>query len=68
MPEEAYYMLKEVAAFYKMGMGAYMQSLLIPAFDQAYKESLTLQRIAKTREKAKDEISDRDDVPRRTHF
>lgn len=61
-------MLKELAAFYKVGMGAYMQSLLVPAFDQAYKESLTLQRIANNREKAKNEISDRDDVPRRTHF
>jgi len=61
-------MLKEIATFYKVGMGAYMQSLLTPAFDQAYKESLTLQRIAKTREKAKNEIQDRDDVPRRTHF
>ena len=61
-------MLKEVASFYKVGMGAYMHSLLVPAFDQAYKESLTLQRIAKTREKAKDEISNRDDVPRRTNF
>ena len=63
-----YFMLKEIATFYKVGMGAYMQSLLAPAFDQAYKESLTLQRIAKTREKAKNEISDRDDVSRRTHF
>ena len=66
--EEAYFMLKELAAFYKVGMGAYMQSLLIPAFDHAYEESLTLQRIAKTRQKAKDEIPDPDDVPRRTHF
>jgi hypothetical protein len=61
-------MLKEMAAFYKVGMGAFMQSLLTPAFDKAYQESLTLQRIAKTREKAKDEIQNRDDVPRRTHF
>ena len=68
LPEDAYFMLKEIATFYKVGMGAYMQSLLVPAFDQAYKESLTLQRIAKTREKAKNEIPDRDDVPRRTHF
>ena len=68
VPEEAYYMLKEVAAFYKMGMGAYLHCLLIPVFDIAYEESLTLQRIAKTREKAKDEISNRDDIPRRTHF
>jgi hypothetical protein len=68
LPEEAYYMLKEVAAFYKVGMGAYMQGLLKTAFDHAYKESLTLQRIDNNRKKAKDEIPDRDDVPRRTHF
>jgi hypothetical protein len=72
MPEEAYYMLKEVAAFYKVGMGNYMYSIILPAFDHAYQESLTLQRIAANKEKAKqkaqDEISDRDDVPRRTHF
>ena len=61
-------MLKELSTFYKVGMGAYMAELLQPAFDQAYKESLTLQRIAKNREKAKNEIPDRDDVPRRTHF
>jgi hypothetical protein len=68
LPEDAYYMLKEMAAFYKVGMGAYMQSLLVPAFDKAYQESLTLQRIAKTREKAKNETQDRNDIPRRTHF
>jgi hypothetical protein len=72
MPEEAYYMLKEVAAFYKVGMGNYMYSIILPAFDHAYQESLTLQRIAANKEKAKqkaqDEIPDRDDVPRRTHF
>ena len=68
VPEEAYYMLKEVAAFYKVGMGNYLYSLILPAFDHAYKESLTLQRIDNNRKKAKDEIPDRDDVPRRTHF
>jgi hypothetical protein len=68
MPEEAYYMLKEVAAFYKVGMGNYMYSIILPAFDHAYQESLTLQRIAANKKKAKDEIPDRDDVPRRTHF
>lgn len=68
LQENSYFMLKELAAFYKVGMGAYMGSLLKPAFEQAYKESLTLQRIANNREKAKDEIQDRDDVPRRTHF
>ena len=68
MPEEAYYMLKEVAAFYKVGMGFYMQSIVIPAFDHAYQESLTLQRIDANKRKAKDEIPSRDVVPRRTHF
>jgi hypothetical protein len=68
MPEEAYYMLKEVAALYKVGMGNYMYSIILPAFDHAYQESLTLQRIAANKKKAKDEIPDRDDVPRRTHF
>jgi hypothetical protein len=68
VPEDAYYMLKELSAFYKVGMGAYVAALLKPAFDQAYKESLTLQRIANNREKAKNETQDRDDVPRRTHF
>jgi hypothetical protein len=72
VPEEAYYMLKEVAAFYKVGMGNYLYSIILPAFDHAYEESLTLQRIAANKEKAKqkaqDEISNRDDVPRRTHF
>ena len=72
LPEEAYYMLKEVAAFYKVGMGNYMYSIILPAFDHAYQESLTLQRIAankeKAKQKAKDEIPNRDDVPRRTHF
>jgi hypothetical protein len=68
LPEEAYYMLKEVASFYKIGMGSYMYSIIIPAFDHAYQESLTLQRIAANKKKAKDEIPNRDDAPRRTHF
>lgn len=68
LPEEAYYMLKELAAFYKVGMGNYMYSIILPAFDHAYQESLTLQRIAANKQKAKDEIQNRDDVPRRTHF
>lgn len=68
VPEEAYYMLKEVAAFYKVGMGSYMYSIIIPAFDHAYQESLTLQRIAANKKKAQDEIPDRDVTPRRTHF
>ena len=68
LPEEAYYMLKEIAAFYKVGMGNYMHSIILPAFDYAYEQSLTLQRIDANKKKAKDEIPDRDDVPRRTHF
>ncbi len=72
VPEDAYHMLKEVAAFYEVGMGNYMYSLILPAFHHAYEESLTLQRIAENKEKAKqkapDEIPNRDDVPRRTHF
>ena len=68
LPEEAYYMVKELSTFYKVGMGAYVHSLLVPAFKQAYEESLTLQRIDTNRKKDKDEIQDRDDVPRRTHF
>jgi len=68
LPEEAYYMLKELAAFYKVGMGNYMYSIILPAFEHAYQESLTLQRIAANKQKAKDEIQNRDDVPRRTHF
>lgn len=68
VPEDAYYMLKEMSAFYKVGMGAFLAGLLKPAFEKATEESLTLERIAKNREKAKDEIQDRDDVPRRTHF
>ena len=72
VPEDAYHMLKEVAAFYEVGMGNYMYSLILPAFHHAYEESLTLQRIAENKEKAKqkapDEIPNRDGVPRRTHF
>jgi len=72
VPEDAYHMLKEVAAFYEVGMGNYMYSLILPAFHHAYDESLTLQRIAENKEKAKqkapDEIPNRDGVPRRTHF
>ena len=72
MPEEAYFMLKEVATFYEVGMGNYMYSLILPAFHHAYEESLTLQRIAANKEKAKqkapDDIPNRDGVPRRTHF
>lgn len=68
VPEEAYLMLKELALFYKVSMGTYFYSLVLPAFDHAYQESLTLQRIDTNRKKEKDEVQDRDDVPRRTHF
>jgi hypothetical protein len=68
LPEEAYYMLKEIAAFYKVGMGNYMYSIILPAFHYAHEQSLTLQRIDANKKKAQDEIQDRDDVPRRTHF
>ena len=72
VPEDAYHMLKEVAAFYEVGMGNYMYSLILPAFHHAYDESLTLQRIAENKEKAKqkapDEIPNRDGASRRTHF
>jgi hypothetical protein len=68
VPEETYYLIKEVAAFYKVSVGVYLYSLILPAFDHAYQESLTLQRIDANRKKAKNEIQDRDDAPRRTHF
>ena len=66
--EECYYILKELAAFYKVAIGVYVYSLVLPAFDHAYQESITLQRIEETRKKAKNEVPDTDDVPRRTHF
>jgi hypothetical protein len=67
-PEETYYILKELSTFYKVAIGVYIYSLVLPAFDHAHQESLTLQRIEENRKKAKDEIPDTDDVPRRTHF
>jgi hypothetical protein len=66
--EETYYILKELSAFYKVAIGVYIYSLVLPAFDHAYQESLTLQRIDENRKKAKDETPSTDDVPRRTHF
>ena len=68
LKEDAYYMLKEVASFYKITLGACIAQLVKPAFDKAYQESLTLQRIEETRKKAKNETPVTDDVPRRTHF
>jgi hypothetical protein len=66
--EETYYILKELSAFYKVAIGVYIYSLVLPAFDHAYQESLTLQRIEENRKKAKNETPSTDDVPRRTHF
>jgi hypothetical protein len=77
--EEGYHMLKELSAFYKVPMGFYIYSLLVPAFDQATQESLTLQRIEENRKKAEraqealtekepDEIQNRTQPARRTHF
>lgn len=66
--EETYYILKELSAFYKVAIGVYIYSLVLPAFDHAYEESLTLQRIDANRKKATDETPSTDDVPRRTHF
>jgi hypothetical protein len=79
LPEEGYFMLKELAAFYKVPMGFYVYSLLVPAFEQATQESLTLMRIEENRKKAArangtnplkepDEIQDRTKPARRTHF
>lgn len=79
LPEEGYYMLKELAAFYKKPLGTYVCSLLVPAFKQATQESLTLQRIEESRKKAErarnalkekepDEIQNRTQPARRDHF
>lgn len=79
LPEEGYFMLKELAAFYKVPMGFYVYSLLVPAFEQATQESLTLQRIEENRKKAEqtrealkkkepDEIQNRTQPARRDHF
>jgi predicted CopG family antitoxin len=67
-PEDVYFMLSEMALFYKQSKSEVLRNLIRPAFKKAYQESLTLQRIAANKQKAQDEISDRDDVPRRTHF
>jgi hypothetical protein len=67
-PEDVFFMLTELAMFYKMTKSAYLVSLIKPAFEKAYQESLTLQRIAANKQKAKDETPERTDPPRRTHF
>lgn len=66
--EETYYILKELSAFYKVAIGVYVYSLVLPAFDHAYQESITLQRIDENRKKAKDEVPDPDKPARRTSF
>lgn len=66
--EETYYILKELSTFYKVAIGVYIYSLVLPAFDHAYQESVTLQRIDENRKKAKDEVPDPDKPARRTSF
>ena len=70
VPEDTYQMLREISLFYKLSISKMITSLVTPAFEKAYQESLTLQRIEATRkkEKEKDETQDRDDASRRTHF
>ncbi len=67
-PEDVFFMLTELALFYKTTKSAFLVSLIKPAFDKAYQESLTLQRIAANKQKARDETPQRTDPPRRTHF
>jgi hypothetical protein len=67
-PEDVFFMIGELSIFYKKTKSEILRELVIPAFDKAYQESLTLQRIATNKQKAKDEVQNRDDVPRRTHF
>jgi hypothetical protein len=66
--EETYQRLREISLFYKLSISKMIASLVEPAFDKAYQESLTLQRIEANRQKDKDETQDRDDTARRTHF
>lgn len=71
VPEEAWLMLKELSAFYKVSIAQYVYSLTLPAFDHTYQESLRLQKIEENRKKDKEkrhEAQDRTDTPRRTHF
>ena len=71
VPEEAWLMLKELSAFYKVSIAQYTHSLVVPAFDHAYQESLRLKKIEENRMKDKEkrhEAQDRTDTPRRTHF
>jgi len=68
VPEEGYYMLKELSLFYKKSMSQMMAEVVKPAFDKAYQESLTLERIAKNKEKANAQTQHDDQPARRTHF
>jgi hypothetical protein len=80
MPEEAYMQLKEIATFYKLSISKMVASLIEPAFQKAYEESMTLARIEANREKEKERVEklkrqtsetetpDDSDAPRRTHF
>lgn len=70
LPEEQYLKLKEMASFYKTSIAKMAASLVDPAFDRAYKESMTLARIEANREKDSHETDSLDDSPppRRTHF
>lgn len=67
-PEDVFYMIGEMALFYKKTKSEILRELIKPAFEKAYKESLTLQRIAANKQKDQDEVQDGDDAPRRTHF
>lgn len=74
LTEECYYMLKELSSFYNCTPGFYVFSLVLPAFDYALEESVTLQRIEENRKKANNETQQNPDAPntidtpRRTHF
>jgi predicted CopG family antitoxin len=68
IPEDAYFKLKEISAFYKKSMSSLMDEMVEERFNKAYEESLTLARIEANRQKARDETPDRIDPARRTHF
>lgn len=74
LTEECFYMLKELSSFYDCTPGFYVYSLVLPAFDHALQESVTLQRIEENRKKVNNEkqqnqdASNTTDAPRRTHF
>lgn len=80
VPEETHVRLKELAKFYKKPIGRVVEELVLPAFEKAYEESMTLARIQANREKEKERVEklkrqtsetetpDDSDAPRRTHF